>query len=74
MERIKFLIAAIVSIILMMISIPILALAKIVKLIGIIASKIIRLIGLSILLQWDSAYKELTCLDIKDEFEDFIEL
>lgn len=74
MERIKFLIATLVSVMLMMISIPILALAKIVKLIGIIISKVIRLIGLSILLQWDSAYKELTCLDIKAEFEDFIEI
>lgn len=74
MERIKFLTATLVSVLLMMISVPILALAKIVKLIGIIASKIIRLIGLSILLQWDSVLKELTCLDIKAEFKDFIEI
>jgi hypothetical protein len=56
----------------MIIGISIIGIAQLVKVIGLLLSKIIRIIGLSIILQWDRVYDELLCEDIREEIQDFI--
>ena len=72
MARIKFIVSILATVVLMIIGISIIGIAQLVKVIGLLLSKIIRIIGLSIILQWDRVYDELLCEDIREEIQDFI--
>lgn len=74
MERIKFIGSIIMVGILMIIGVLFLIAAKMIVMTAIILSKVLRIIGLSIMLQWDKVYYEILCEDLKEEWENFISI
>ena len=74
MERIKLIGGIVFFAMLFIICILFLSIAKLIKIAGIIVSKILRIIGFSFILQWDKVRYEIQCEDIKDELDSFISI
>jgi hypothetical protein len=72
MERIRFVLSILATVVLMLIGVTIIGIAQLVKVIGMLVAKIIRIIGLSVILQWDRVHHEILCNDIREELQDFI--